>query len=92
MANTPPTAMPPNAPLATFVETVSTPASSTTGDMDLEQFRGRLVTLHTRIGEILAAAPPSWQPSYSDKVESHLSAAASKADRFCEAIEWRLAK
>jgi len=61
-------------------------------DMDLEQFRGRLVTLHTRIGEILAAAPPSWQPSYSDKVESHLRAAASKANRFCEAIEWRLAK
>ena len=61
-------------------------------DVDLESFRERLRNLHTRIREILEAAPAAWQPSYSDKIEAHLLAAEANAERFCEAIEWRLAK
>jgi hypothetical protein len=60
--------------------------------VDLESFRARLRAMDLRIPDILAAAPDSWQPSYADRVESHLMAAQMKADRFCEAIAWRLAK
>jgi len=60
--------------------------------LDLESFRARLLELDGRIPGILAAAPPSWQPSYADRIESHLMAARENADRFIEAITWRLAK
>lgn len=61
-------------------------------DLDLESFRMRLQSLGKRLPAILAAAPAAWQPSYADRVESHLMAAREKADRFAEVIAWRLAK
>jgi hypothetical protein len=60
--------------------------------LDLEHFRERLLSLDQRLPAILSATRPAWEPSYSERIESHLMAAREKADRFMEAIAWRLAK